>query len=612
MCALLYKMTRFLVSILFSFFALTYPFPAFSQENPVSHEQAYSQEQLANSNNAESTISATVPENFKNMTIEKAGISANVNKKKREGKGRREFTESEQAFISQGLTLEEKVAQMLMISVDAADTSAAEYAAFSGLGAVQLQWGSYSLEETKKITSKLQQKAKSAGFPPLFISVDYEGGSVYVPTTLGLLELPTNMMLGAANNASDTATLFYLAGKELRKTGINMALAPALDINTNPKNPIIGVRSLGADPIKTAELGKAIINGFKAANIMTIAKHFPGHGATYEDTHKKMPEIKMTAEEINDTHLYPFREAMKSGVDGIMTVHILFSKLDPVNPVTLSSSVIQGMIRDDMKYEGIVMTDSLDMSGITSKLSIRKAAAAAAKAGADIILLGKGDFKAALGEIVSQVEKGNIPLSRIDEAYAKIMAAKERAGLLKKETQESDADADKAYLEITNRISEQAVTLLKDRKNVLPIPLKSKVAIIIFAPQRFANNAIQLYKEFLVNGYDVTQYYYNIGVRDKERSQILAAAAKADTLIIGSFQWAAAQNASQKDMIKQLLRTGKPSVLLSLMSPYDMLNYPEANCAMVLYGMTAPAMSAAGKALTGIIEPKGRLPILLK
>ena len=217
------------------------------------------------SDSAGNAISASVPEEFKNMTIEKAGVSATVNRKKREGRSRTQFTEEEQQYFTHGLTTEEKVAQMLMISVDAADISAAELAAYSGLGAVQLQWGSYSLEKTKEIAARLQKKARQAGFPPLFISVDYEGGSVYVPTTLGLLELPTNMMLGAANNAADTATLFYLAGKELRKTGINMALAPALDINTNPKNPIIGVRSLGADPIKTAELGKAIINGFKAA-----------------------------------------------------------------------------------------------------------------------------------------------------------------------------------------------------------------------------------------------------------------------------------------------------------------------------------------------------------
>lgn len=608
----------YLKTVLSLFFLTGFVFsiPATAQERQSDERELASSTMLPAENEPSENASlelpaAEIPDEYKNMTLEKAGISATANKEAKKKKTKNQFKPDEE-YLLQGLTLEHKVAQMLMVSVDAADTSAAEYAAYSGLGSVQLQWGSYSLEETKKITKRLQTKARQAGFPPLFISVDYEGGSVYVPTTLGLLELPTNMMLGAANNVGDTATLFYLAGKELRKTGINMALAPALDINTNPKNPIIGVRSLGADPIKTAELGKAIINGFRASNIMTIAKHFPGHGATYEDTHKKMPEIKMTAEEISDTHLYPFKEAMKAGVDGIMTVHILFSQLDPDNPVTLSSTVIQGMIRQKMEYNGLVMTDSLDMSGITSRMSIKKAAAAAVKAGADIILLGKGNFKAALEEIVSQVERKEIPMSRIDEAYNKIIAAKEKAGLLKKEADDTNTEADKAYMQITERISEQAITLLKDRKKVIPIPLKSKVAIIIFAPQRFANNAIQLYKEFLANGYDVTQYYYGIGVKEKEKAKIMEAAAAADTLVIGSFQWAAAQNMSQKEMIKKLLATGKPSVLMSLMSPYDMLNYPEAPCSMVLYGMTAPAMSAAGKVLTGAISPMGKLPILLR
>lgn len=550
----------------------------------------------------ESDISAEVPQKYNGMTLDKMR-SSNL----------KDNVSAKTGYIASSISLPEKVAQLLMVSVDAADISAAEYAAYSGLGSVQLQWGSYSLEETRKIVASLQKRAKDAGFPPLFISVDYEGGSVYVPTTLGLLELPTNMMLGAANNVNDTAILFYLAGKELKKTGINMALAPALDINTNPKNPIIGVRSLGADPIKTAELGKAIISGFKASNILTVAKHFPGHGATYEDTHKKMPEITMTAEEINDTHLYPFREAMSSGVDGVMTVHILFSKLDPVNPVTLSSAVISDMIRKDMNYNGLIMTDSLDMSGITSKMSISKAAAQAVRAGADIILLGKGDFKKAMEEIIEQVRGGLIPESRINEAYEKIISAKEKAGLLsKKDSEDISIETDKAYMAITNRISEQAITLLKDRKHTIPIPMQSKVAIIMFAPQRFANNAIELYKEFLNLGYDVTEYYYNIGVKSKEKKDILAAAAKADTLILGSFQWAAVQNNSQRDMIKQLLKLGKPTALLSLMSPYDTVNYPEADCVLVLYGMTSPAMSAAGKALTGLIGPKGRLPILLR
>ncbi|MDP2865700.1 MAG: glycoside hydrolase family 3 N-terminal domain-containing protein, partial [Elusimicrobiota bacterium] len=150
-------------------------------------------------------------------------------------------------------SIEEKAAQLLIVSAEASDISAATAAALGGLGGVQLQWGSYSLEETRRLTETLQAAAAgSREGTPLFIAVDYEGGSVYVPTTLGLLELPTNMMLGAADDENNTATLFYLAGKELKRAGINMAFGPVLDINTNPKNPIIGIRSLGSDPAGAA------------------------------------------------------------------------------------------------------------------------------------------------------------------------------------------------------------------------------------------------------------------------------------------------------------------------------------------------------------------------
>ena len=180
-----------------------------------------------------------------------------------------------------------------MIAADIKDIDKAEEAVKKGVGSVQLQWGSFSKEDTKKITSELQALAELSRFPPLFIGTDYEGGSVYVPTTLGLLELPTNMMLGAADDANKTSILFYLAGEELMSAGINAAYGPVLDINTNPENPIIGIRSLGSDPYRTARLGAAIIDGFKAAGVFTAAKHFPGHGAADKDTHKDMPVINM-------------------------------------------------------------------------------------------------------------------------------------------------------------------------------------------------------------------------------------------------------------------------------------------------------------------------------
>ncbi|OGR41889.1 MAG: hypothetical protein A2X35_11300 [Elusimicrobia bacterium GWA2_61_42] len=503
-------------------------------------------------------------------------------------------------------SLEEKAAQLLIVSADAADISAATAAARAGLGGVQLQWGSYSLEETRRLTETLQ--ASATGYPPLFIAVDYEGGSVYVPTTLGLLELPTNMMLGAAADENNTATLFYLAGKELRRAGINMAFGPVLDINTNPKNPIIGIRSLGSDPLAASRLGNAIINGLKAAEVIPVAKHFPGHGAASQDSHKTLPEISVSTAELAATHLIPFKAAAAIGIPAIMTAHIRYTALDPDNPATLSKAVLAGLLKRDLGFDGLVVTDSLDMRAITSRKKIHKAAAAALKAGADVLLIGKGNFRAAVKEIAAQVRSGAINETRLNDAYHRVLAAKRGAGLFS--PPEAPSPFDKAYLEITRDLSRRGLTLLKG-PGLLPLPRNKKIAVIIFAPPRFAANAIHLYRTLLENGYSASQYLFDIGVDAGDLKRVKRAAEAADVLVLGSFQWAGAQNASQREAITALLASGKPAVLLSLMNPYDLAGYPQAPCALALYGMTAPSMAAAGEALSGTLKPGGRLPVSL-
>jgi beta-N-acetylhexosaminidase len=438
--------------------------------------------------------------------------------------------------------------------------------------------------------------------------VDYEGGSVYTPITLGLLELPTNMMLGAAADENNTATLFYLAGKELKRAGINMAFGPVLDINTNPKNPIIGIRSLGSDPLEASRLGGAIINGLKAAGVIAVAKHFPGHGAASQDSHKTLPEISISTAELAATHLIPFRDAAAAGIPAIMTAHIRYPALDPVNPATLSKAVLAGLLKRDLGFDGLVVTDSLDMRAITSLGKIHKAAAAALKAGADVLLIGKGDPDAAVREIAAQVRSGAINETRLNDAYHRVIAAKRAAGLFS--PPEAPSPFDKAYLEITRDLSRRGLTLVKD-SGLLPLPKDKKIAVIIFAPRRFAANAIHLYRTLLENGYTASQYLFDIGVTAEDLKLIKRAADAADILVLGSFQWAGAQNVSQRETIRALLASGKPSVVLSLMNPYDLAAYPRAACALALYGMTAPSMAAAGEALSGALTPAGRLPVTL-
>ena len=510
------------------------------------------------------------------------------------------------------LSLENKVGQLLMISIDAAEAAKAAEPAALGLGGIQLQWGSYSLEDTLRLTEELQRNALAgAARTPLFIAVDYEGGSVYVPTTLGLAELPTNMMLGAADDENNTASLFYLAGRELRRAGINMVFGPVLDVNTNPHNPIIGVRAIGGTPELVSKIGAAIINGFRAGGILPAAKHFPGHGAAGTDSHKLLPVITLSQPTLEKDHLSPFKKAIELKVPLIMTAHILYPALDQKNPATLSKPVIVDLLKKKLGFGGLVITDSLDMSAITSKHPVHKAAALALKAGADLILLGKGDFLKARNEILRQVKAGLITETRVNDAYYRVYEAKRAAGLF--ETQAYPAPFDKAYVNIAEALSRAAVTLVGDRDRLIPLKDKTaKTAVIIFAPPRFNGNALSLYKVLTENGYSAEQSVFGIDPAEKDIARASAIAAKADRLVIGSFQWARAQNRNQKKAIKALLALGKPSVLISLMSPYDLSNYPEAGTAMAVYGMTAPGMAAAGEVLTGNTNPRGKLPVKLE
>ncbi len=510
------------------------------------------------------------------------------------------------------ISLEEKAGQVIMLSIDAAEIARATTPIAQGLGGIQLQWGSYSLEDTRRLTEELQGMA-SAGSSrtPLFIAADYEGGSVYIPTTLGLAELPTNMMLGAADDENNTASLYYLAGRELRRAGINMVLGPVLDVNTNPGNPIIGVRAIGDAPELVSRIGAAVMNGFRTAGILATAKHFPGHGAAGQDSHKLLPVIRLPAEELEKKHLPPFKEAVELKVPLIMTAHILYPGLDTKVPATLSRTVVTDLLKNKLGFKGLVITDSLDMKAVTSGYRIHKAAAQALKAGADIALIGKGDFLKARDEIVRQVKNGSLDAARLDEAYRGVLEAKRAAGLF--QAADYPSAFDKAYVSIAETLSGEAVTLASDKDGLIPLSDKNvKTAIILFAPPRFNGNALALYRVLAERGYAVEQSMFEINPDAADIAKTLAIAADSDRLIIGSFQWAQAQNKGQRKAITALLACGKPSVVLSLMSPYDLPNYPEAGAALAVYGMTAPGMAAAGKVLAGELQPRGRLPVKLQ
>lgn len=558
------------------------------------------------------------------------------------------------------LSLEEKLAQTIVIATDVDNADKYKEAIQSGLvGGVLIQWGNYSLSQTKKIIDKLQGWAqKSTHKIPLLISIDYEGGTVYTPVTLGFPYLPTNMMLAAAQNEEDTATLFYIVASELKNVGVHINFAPVVDVNINPANPIIGVRSFGADTEVVGKMGAALIEGLQKGGVMAVAKHFPGHGETVTDSHLDLPRLNMTKEEFYKVHLPPFKEAINNKVMGIMTAHIVYDFLDPVNPATFSPVILNDLLKKEMGFEGIIISDSLDMAGATKGSSLIDASAKALNSGVDMILTSKRNPKLTHKQLMDKVGKEISP-KRIEDASKKVVALKMRLGLLGGDNLRGEVlDSLKAFEFYAGRIAEQAVTIVRREEGVLPytknnsrLPKehslpnetentdnlytrahysleeheviqqlqaedevkeqKPKLCAVFFSPSRFADQLPVIGAPFLKKGWDVE--YYNAHMRPKQIDIKRAKECmdKADLVILGSLQWADKPILSQKNAIEELLKEKKDIILLSLMSPYDIKFYPQAKNVIAIYGVNKLSARAAAEIILGDIEAKGKLPIRL-
>ncbi|WP_339251131.1 beta-N-acetylhexosaminidase [Sporosarcina sp. FSL W8-0480] len=283
------------------------------------------------------------------------------------------------------------------------------------------------------------KKANEGNKIPLFLSVDEEGGRVSrVPA--GLKKLPAASLVGQKNNESfayDTGV--YLA-ELLHAFGYNMNFAPVLDVNSNPQNPVIGDRSFSSDPQKVASLGMSVRKGMNDNGIISVVKHFPGHGDTHIDSHKSLPVIQKSLQQLQETELVPFEKAIDENVDMIMVAHILFPELDKEFPSSLSKKIITDLLRNEMHYNGVVITDDLTMGAIVNEYSVAEAAIQSFMAGSDLLLVA-GDYTNQIDTfdtLVEAVESGIISMERLDESVRRILELKNRYELDDKIIQDID------------------------------------------------------------------------------------------------------------------------------------------------------------------------------
>lgn len=284
-------------------------------------------------------------------------------------------------------------------------------------------------DSLRAMLAEMQNKASANGLPPLFVGTDQEGGRVsrLVPPDYTLA--PSALQIGETGDPEQARRWARTVGTELKAVGINWDFAPVLDVNNNPENPVIGNRSYGEDPARVAAMGVAAVRGFQDdAGILACGKHFPGHGDTDTDSHLALPQIKHSRQRLEDVELVPFRAAMEAGLAAVMTAHILFPALDAERPATLSPAILTGLLRQELGFEGLVITDSLEMRGVADHWGASEAAILAAIAGADILLCcHTPEVQRAIRDaLVAAVRSGRLPQARVDESLARIARAKKQ------------------------------------------------------------------------------------------------------------------------------------------------------------------------------------------
>ncbi|EFL41258.1 beta-N-Acetylglucosaminidase, partial [Streptomyces griseoflavus Tu4000] len=407
------------------------------------------------------------------------------------------------ALISR-MTLEEKVGQLFVMRVyghsatdpDQADidanlkeigvrTAAEMLARYRVGGIIYFAWA-HNTRDPHQIAdlSNGIQKA-SLGLPrglPVLVSTDQEHGIVArvgEPATL----FPGAMAVGAGGSRADARTLGRIAGLELRALGIRQNYSPVADVNVNPANPVIGVRSFGSDPQSVADLVAAEVKGYESSHIASTAKHFPGHGDTVDDSHAKLPYIHHTRDQWEQLDAPPFEAAIAAGIDSIMTAHIVVPALDPSeDPATLSRPILTGILREELGYDGVVVTDSLGMEGVRTKYGDDRVPVLALKAGVDQ-LLNPPSLDVAWNAVLNAVRDGELTEDRLDESILRVLRLKAKLGLFK-DPYVTHAGVDRtvgtrSHLATADRITERTTTLLVNEGGLLPLSRRRTPKLLV-------------------------------------------------------------------------------------------------------------------------------------
>lgn len=448
------------------------------------------------------------------------------------------------------------------------------------------------------------------------MAVDQEGGLVDRFRFPEMSLSPGLMALAATDREQACFEAHKITGRELASLGIDLDFAPCVDINNNPANPIIGVRSLGEDANQVAKLGTLAIRGLQAGGVAATAKHFPGHGNTTTDSHIALPTVTSARESLEATELKPFVEAVQSGVAAIMTAHITFPALDPTPglPATLSKPILTGLLREKLGFEGVIVTDSLGMRAIADHFGYAEATVRSIEAGADLVLaLGTYDKQLeALNGLVEAVKQGRLSESRLDESIARIAKLAETFG---NETKLQPDWELSAHQEDMRKITQQSITIVRNSRELLPLRPTGSIVVVTpdLLPQSpLGENSLALsLTPFLAKLHsDTSEMRFNMSMSGPAIPELASRACKADYVILCLYARGQLSD-SQVMLTKRILEQAPNTIVVPLSSPYFLSDFPEIDTCITGFNYGALSLEALAQAIMGIIPANGIMPVTL-
>ncbi len=532
-----------------------------------------------------------------------------------------------------GLTLREKAAQMVWPTV---------YGNYTPGDSREWQRIRHEIETEKvggytisvgspmELAAKLNAMQEMAEVP-LIVGADLEAGAgfrarggYFIPNAIdlgGAVVFPPEMAVGATGDTSLAYQQGRLTAVEGRALGIHIAYTPVLDVNNNPANPVINTRSFGEDPGMVARLGAAYIRGIQDHGMIATGKHFPGHGDTGVNSHLALPVVSVSRSRLDSVELVPFREAVESGVGAIMTFHGAMPALDSTGvPGTLSEKVMTGLLRNELRFQGIIISDAMDMRGVLDQYGAVEAVKRAVDAGVDV-LIQPLEVTPTIDAVLAGLSEGRYDQARLEQSVRRILAAKYRVGLHRNKLMSLDSlryvVGDSAHVSMARQIAERSITLVKDSLSQVPLSVSQNTRILSVTVARRAdlsagltfNSTLRervpaLRAEFLAAEDPATDY-----------GRIERIADSVDVVVINSYvghNWdAVSANAPQAfaGFVNRLTAKGKRPIVVSFGNPYLLQQIPGVSAYVVAWGGFPPSQMAAARALLGVQPVSGILPI---